>query len=110
MHTARVASRAASVSRSAYDTAATDSMPSCSHARTMRTAISPRLAMNRRSITGIRTAALVGRNYDHHLIEFDHAFILGQDPGHDAADSGLDRVEQLHDFDETHGILRTDAL
>jgi hypothetical protein len=44
MQTARVAMRAARLSRSAVETATTLSMPSRSQARTTRTAISPRLA------------------------------------------------------------------
>src|SRR6478736_2085206 len=48
MHTARFASRAAMLSRSASETAATVSMPRLWQARIMRTAISPRLATKTR--------------------------------------------------------------
>src|SRR6266566_1024596 len=104
MHTARVANRAARLSRSTSDTATTTSIPNRSHARTMRTAISPRFATNRRRIAGISAALLLGgRNHDQHLIELDHDSILHQDPAHHPVHTRLDGAEQLHHLDQANG-------
>src|SRR6516225_2065072 len=111
MQTARHAICAARLFWSASETATTVSIPSRLHARTMRTAISPRFATSRRAIPDIDVATLLGgRNHDQHLIELNHRSILHQDARHDPVHAGLDGAEQLHHFDQADGIVRLHAL
>src|SRR5688572_20002109 len=85
--------------RSTVECTATVLMPSAWHARRMRSAISPRLAMTTLSSMG-------GSSADHEqgLIEFHRLAALALDREHGAGDVGFDRVEHLHGFDDAQGL------
>src|SRR6478672_5411317 len=131
MHTARFASRAAMLSRSASETAATVSMPRLWQARIIRTAISPRLAtktrvtvMNapepRKATSNFRIAkknsSLVENERDlwfddeQRLPEFDKLAILRNDFNDGSTDRGAHAVKHFHDFDQTDGSVFGDLL
>src|SRR5215472_8153485 len=93
--TVRSASRAAMLSRSAAEAATTDSMPSVRAARTMRSAISPRLAIR------IRRSGIAGPSADRldqkeRLVELDQLRIFRQHLAHRAGNAGTDRGEEFH--------------
>src|SRR6478609_9251693 len=102
MHTARVASRAPSDPRSASLTHSTVSIPSRSHVRITRTAISPRLAMRMRLMV---TSSV--RPHEHqHFAVLDHLAVDREHLDHLAAHSGARRVHQLHHLDDAdHAVL-----
>src|SRR5258705_9155359 len=110
MQIARSASFAASVSRSAVETPTTHSMPSRFAARTMRTAISPRLATNNRAIffrSGIRTR---GIDQEQHLIKLDKVSVLRADPRDLAGGLGLHVVHELHHLADRDRAVGSDLL
>src|SRR5688572_7127359 len=104
MHTARVAIRAPSEPRSASLTQSTVSIPSFSHVRITRTAISPRLAMRMRLIV---TSSV--RPHEHqHFAVLDHLAVDREHLDHLAGDPGARRVHQLHHLDDAHHGIRLD--
>src|SRR4051812_13444628 len=118
MHTARSASRAASPSRSTVETTTTVSIPSARHARTTRTAISPRLATRTRWI-GVRTgassttdagSAIAGPDPEQHLFVLDQRGVLGADLDDLARGGRDDRVHQLHDLDDGQLLVGRDGI
>src|SRR5206468_10246832 len=86
-------------------------MPISRHARWMRNAISPRLAMRIFSnmVCGVSGSA----DYEQRLTELDGLAVLHQDLGDGAGHVGIDFVEELHRFDDAQGIAflhgRTDV-
>src|SRR5687768_8516038 len=80
---------------------ATVSMPRSRAARTIRSAISPRLAIRSRFMCSCAVLDDGDRLAGAHLLvcldqELDHR------PGH----AGIDRMEVLHDLDEADGVVR----
>src|SRR3954464_11633855 len=114
----RSASRAASPSRSAVEVTTTVSMPSARQARTIRTAISPRLATSTRR-TGVRAGAgggavtglvIVRTDPEQHLVVLDHLGVAGADLDDLARRRCDDRVHQLHDLDDRQLLVALDGL
>src|SRR5690242_3210963 len=129
MHTARFASRAAMLSRSASETAATVSMARLWQARIIRTAISPRLAIKTRltdmrapepkkkgedtfaarksNSSPIQKKRVLRFNDEQRLTEFDELAVLRNDFHDGSAHGGPHAVKHFHDFDQTdRGIFR----
>src|SRR5579863_4699602 len=96
MQTVRSASCAASPSRSASEAPTTHSRPSRRQARTIRTAISPRLAM--KTLESAGTPLL--RHAKQRLPVLDESGVLGADLDDRPGDPGGDRVHHLHDLDQ----------
>src|SRR5207342_3831744 len=120
--------------RSTVECTATVRMPSAWHARRMRSAISPRLAIttlssmggshefwssfrpvglqaDRRSrARGWRRSKPRSPNDKEGLVEFDRLTALHQDLDHGAGDVGFDRVEHLHRFDDAQRLAGLDRL
>src|SRR6185503_1573827 len=96
MHTDSSASRTYLASRSASEWTTTVLMPSSRHARWMRSAISPRLAIRTlsNSLSGLRAG--ISRDQEQRLPEFHRLAVLGEDRLDRAAGVGLDLVHQLH--------------
>src|SRR5581483_522906 len=112
MQTDLVAMRAAKLSRSGCDTATTLSRPSASQARTIRTAISPRLATSTRP-NGNATLLPARRSTlddDERLVELDQGGVLVKDSRHHAVHPCPDAVEELHHLDQAHRIAGTHPL
>src|SRR6478735_4956094 len=104
MHTARVASRAPSEPRSASLTHSTVSIPSFSHVRITRTAISPRLAMRMRLIV---TSSV--RPHEHQRFAvLDHLAIDAKDLDHLARNPRARRGHELHHLDDADHRIRLD--
>src|SRR6185369_1017225 len=91
--------------RSTVECTATVRMPREWHARRMRSAISPRLAM-----TTLSSMAGASGNHEQRLIEFNRAAVLAEDGDHGAGHFGFDRVEHLHRFDDGQGLAGLDGL
>src|ERR1700733_609873 len=93
------------MSRSAALTACTVSMPSSLAARMMRTAISPRLAMNSLRIAMASALDIVERLAGHHsILVFD---MKGDELAGFFRDDG---GERLHHFDQTHRLADSDRI
>src|SRR5689334_14515211 len=91
--------------RSTVECTATVRMPSAWHARRMRSAISPRLAM-----TTLSSIAMTSADHEQRLVELDRLARLDQDLQHRARDLGLDRIEHLHRLDDAEGVAGLDRL
>src|SRR5690242_10860028 len=124
--------------RSAVECTATVLMPRLWHARSTRSAISPRLAMTTFSSMGSSEGAgnaesgtrdgkgampqplpcpvsgspfsAESRNHEHRLVEFDRLAVLDEDRLHRAGDVGLDLVEHLHRLDDAQRFAGLDLL
>src|SRR3954451_24313066 len=98
MHTDSSASATYLASRSASECTDTVLMPSSRHARLMRSAISPRLAIRplSKSLSGLRAA--MSAYYEERLPELDRLPVLDEDGLDRSARVGLDFVHQLHRF------------
>src|SRR5919108_5248139 len=97
MHTTRSASRAAGPSRSTSETHSTDSIPSLRHARTIRSAISPRLATNTREIVMSPARGSCRQLHsEQRLPELHELRVLGAHLNDRAGDPRLNRVHHLH--------------
>src|SRR5438552_10311571 len=90
---------AARESRSASETATTDSRPSSKHARTTRTAISPRFATST-----LRISVLVKRQREERVAVIDGRRILHVNLGDGAGRRRVDMAHQLHYFDDAHRV------
>src|SRR5271165_7488906 len=102
MHTTRSAMSAAAECRSASDTTTTLSTRSSAHARTTRSAISPRLATRTRfrlSISG------VGFEEHQQRAVFDHCAVLRLDNQYVACLPSLDLVHEFHDLDDADRVV-----
>src|SRR5215475_2505831 len=121
MHTLSSASRTCMASASAVECTATVGMPSSLHARSTRSAISPRLAMRifsnifaayaclRQALSDTGVARCSGpghswsaaRSFDDHqrLAELDRLAVLDENLRHGAGARGGDLVHRLHRFD-----------
>src|SRR6478609_573422 len=113
MHTDSSASATYLASRSASEWTTTVLMPSSRHARWMRSAISPRLAIRilSNSFSGL-TATWGAALHDHEqrLTEFDRLSVLGEDRLHRAGGVGLDLVHQLHRLDDAERVALRDRV
>src|SRR5687768_16086892 len=113
--------------RSTVECTATVRMPSAWHARRMRNAISPRLAMTtlssiENSVHPERSAEARSRGKrgeaeskdsaddEQWLVELDRLAALDEDLHHGAGDVGFDRVEHLHRFDDAQRLALLDRL
>src|SRR6478672_8928673 len=92
--------------RSTVECTATVLMPSAWHARRMRSAISPRLAMT----TFFSMASSCSSDHVHGFVELDRLAAGDQDRAHRAGDIGLDRVEHLHRLDDAERLALLHAL
>src|SRR3982750_2086673 len=102
MHTDSSASITYFASASASEWMATVLMPISRHARWMRSAISPRLAINIFSNTLL--------DHEERLPVFHRLPVLDQDRLDGSRDIGLDLVQQLHRFDDAQGLALGDGL
>src|SRR3989339_2073439 len=91
--------------RSTVECTATVRMPKAWHARRMRSAISPRLAMT--TLSNMRRASA---DDEQGLVELDRLAVLGHHLEHGAGDVGLDRVEHLHRLDDRQRLAGLDRL
>src|SRR5512141_1320857 len=91
--------------RSTVECTATVRMPSAWHARRMRSAISPRLAMT--TLSNMRAASA---DHEQRLVEFDRLAAFREDLEHRAGDLGLDGIEHLHRLDDPQRVARLDGL
>src|SRR5688572_30571773 len=110
MQTVSSASNTCLSVRSAVECTATVLMPSSRHARRIRSAISPRLAMTTFSSIVVASVAAASARvlFDHEqrLAELDRVAVLDQH-GHDLAGLvGLDLVHHLHRFDDAEHVAR----
>src|SRR5437660_1694349 len=99
MHTARPAWRAGRLSRSASETVNTVSSPSAWHARMMREAISPRLAIMTRD-SFIVVSDCRRTNSEQRLTDLDRFGIFDADFRDDPFGAGLNGVEDFHHLDQ----------
>src|ERR1700722_2435048 len=119
MHTLSSASRTCMASASAVECTATVAMPSSLHARKIRSAISPRLAIrilsNMGSLSGewrttsgnsksyslsaVAIRAFLLNNYQR-FAEFDRLAVFDENLRHGARARGRDLVHRLHGFDD----------
>src|SRR5690606_15519937 len=95
MHTVSSAMARCMSSRSAVECTATVFNPSSLHARMMRSAISPRLAM---STFCIAASGSGSGDAEQGLIEFDRLAVVGRDSLDATARFGFDGVRPLHGF------------
>src|SRR5215207_9907075 len=102
MHTVSSASSTCFRLRSAVECTATVLMPSSRHARRMRSAISPRLAMT--------TFSSIGGLLDHEqrLAELDRIAVLDEHGNDATALVGFDLVHHLHGLDDAKHITGLD--
>src|SRR6476661_10673598 len=91
--------------RSTVECTATVRMPIAWHARRMRSAISPRLAMT--TLSNMRAASA---DHEQGLVEFDRLPAFGHHLEHRARYLGLDRVEHLHRLDDAERVAGLDRL
>src|SRR6476620_6334062 len=91
--------------RSTVECTATVRMPIALHARRMRSAISPRLAM-----TTLSSMPAASADHEQRLVEFHRLPALGKDLQDRAGHFGFDRIEHLHRFDEAQGVAGLDRL
>src|SRR5947209_20567022 len=103
MHTDSSASITYFASASASEWTATVLMPISRHARWMRRAISPRLAIRIFSNMGLA-------EQEQRLPVLDGLPVLHQDRLHRAARVGLDLVQQLHRLDDAERLALGDLL
>src|SRR5450755_731804 len=103
MHTTRSACRAGSLSRSAEETASTDSMSRARQVLMMRAAISPRLAI--RILRMAMTLSVLARPHQH-FAEFHQRLVSRQDFRDDTLDASPHRIHELHDFDDGNDAVR----
>src|SRR6056297_2094152 len=89
---------------SAVECTATVLMPISRQARSILSAISPRLAMRIFSIMRVRSGACALVDYEQHLAVFHRLAVLGPDRLHHAVRVGLDRVHHLHRLDDAQGV------
>src|SRR5581483_570270 len=101
MHTASSAKRTWSARASTSECTATVLMPSSLQARTMRSAISPRLAM--RILRNTRLRFLEAEEL---LAVLDRFAVLHEDLDDGTRDLGLDLVHQLHRLDDAESLTR----
>src|SRR3546814_12737678 len=80
-------------------------MPRAWHARRMRSAISPRLA-----ITTLSSIARASADHEQWLVELNRLAALALDREHGAGHVGLDRVEHLHRLDDAQRLAGLDRL
>src|SRR5678815_5140515 len=99
MHTASSANRTWSAVASAVECTATVRIPSSRHARMIRRAISPRLAM--RIFLNIASGGL---DPEQRLTELHWLAVLHQDLGDLPRLVGLDLVHQLHRLDDAEDL------
>src|SRR5690606_12654493 len=90
---------------STVECTATVRMPRAWHARRMRSAISPRLAM-----TTLSSIAAASADHEQRLVELHRLAALALDREHGAGDLGLDRVEHLHRLDDAQCFAGLDRL
>src|SRR5271165_4234078 len=107
MHTTRSAMSAAAECLSASDTTTTLSMRSSAHARTTRSAISPRLAMRTRF--RLSTSGIGFEEHQHRTV-LDHCSVLGLDTHHGPCPAGLDVIHELHDLDDADRLVGFHSL
>src|SRR5689334_4238468 len=98
MHTDSSASFTYFASASASECTTTVLMPSSRHARWMRSAISPRLAM--RIFSNMETSG----EHEQRLPVLHRLAVLDEDLLDHAVAVGLDLVEELHRFDDADGL------
>src|SRR5690348_14040902 len=110
MHTDSSASATYFASRSASECTTTVLMPSSRHARWMRSAISPRLAIRTLSNSLSEPLKAMSGNQEQRLAEFDGLAVLGEDRLDRAAGVGLDLVHQLHRLDDAKRVALSDAV
>src|SRR5215218_9374983 len=130
MHTDSSASATYLASRSASECTHTVLMPSSRHARWMRSAISPRLAIRtlsnglsdgasatiRRAARAARTAGAgcgagdASADHEQRLAVFDRLAVLGEDRLDRAGRVGFDLVHQLHRLDDAERITLLDRI
>src|SRR2546428_4142376 len=108
MQTSSSAYRTCSASRSASEWTATVLSPISLHARMIRRAISPRLAM--RTLEIMRPAGALRFHCEEFLTVLDGLPVLRIDPDHDAVDVGLDFVHQLHRFYDAQDLPLGDVV
>src|SRR6185369_4527656 len=99
MHTVSSANSTCFNVVSAVEWTATVLMPSSRHARRIRSAISPRLAISTLSSIVVRPWALFFDD-EQRLTELDRVAVLDQDADHAACELGLDLIHHLHRFDD----------
>src|SRR5262245_33384825 len=104
MQTLSSARRTCIASASAVEWTATVAMPSSLHARWMRSAISPRLAI--RTLSNISWFLF---DDDERLAEFDRLAVLDQDRRDLAGMRGGDLVHGLHGFDDEERVTLRDV-
>src|SRR6185503_11498339 len=110
MHTDSSASATYFASRSASECTTTVLMPSSRHARWMRSAISPRLAIRTLSNSLSEPLRAMSSDEEQRLTEFDGLAVLGEDRLDRAARVGLDLVHQLHRLDDAKRVALRDAV
>ena len=110
MTTVRSASWAPRLPRSASETASTDSIPSSKQARTIRTAISPRLAISTRRSRPMPAVSSLRIDDDDRLPELDRPPVLHEDRRHHTVDRRSHMVHQLHHLDDRHSLASRDRL
>src|SRR3546814_371044 len=91
--------------RSTVECTATVRMPRAWHARRMRSAILPRLA-----ITTLSSIARASADHEQRLVELNRLAALALDREHGAGHVGLDRVEHLHRLDDAQRLAGLDCL
>src|SRR5512147_268086 len=103
MHTVSSASSTCFSVVSAVEWTATVLIPSSRHARRIRSAISPRLAIRTLSSIVVRPCALF---FDHEqrLAELDRVAVLDQYADDAARELRLDLVHHLHGFDDAERV------
>src|SRR5271157_333175 len=111
MQITRSAICAAMLSRSASETASTDSISNALHALIIRTAISPRFAMNIREMPA--TVFLSHRpcfrlHHEERLPVLNHLISLDQYVGDTSANSRLHSSKDFHYFYQTNGVVFLD--
>src|SRR3954451_16226349 len=105
MHTASSAKRTWSAPASTSEWIATDLMPRRRHARMMRMAISPRLAM--RTLLNKGSSGLP--DFEELLPELDRFAVLREDLQDRPGAVGLDLVHQLHRLDDAERLPFADG-
>src|SRR4051794_27092385 len=91
--------------RSTVECTATVRMPIALHARRMRSAISPRLAMT--TLSSMRAASA---DHEQRLVEFHRLAALGKNFQDRAGHFGFDRIEHLHRLDDPERVAGLDRL
>src|SRR5262245_15495680 len=104
MHTLSSARRTCMASASAVECTATVAMPSSLQARSMRSAISPRLAI--RILSNMPRKRLTLLDDSERLGIFDGLAVIDEDGEHGAGVGGRDVVHGLHSFDDEDGLTR----